>query len=184
MLAIEYALAYPQHLKGLIISNMTAGIQAYQKHIAQLLAALPSDVIAVLDKYEKVADYEAQEYQKAIQEQVYTRHLCRLNPWPEPLQRTFRNFNTKPYNYLQGPNEFIITGKLKDWDRWADLARIHTRTLVLGAQYDEMSPEDLRQMANRMPNAHAWISDKGSHMAMYDDQIPYFKELLTFLKSE
>jgi proline iminopeptidase len=26
--------------------------------------------------------------------------------------------------------------------------------------------------------------DKGSHMAMYDDQIPCFKELLTFLKSE
>jgi hypothetical protein len=81
-----------------------------------------------------------QEYQKAIQEQVYTRHLCRLNPWPEPLRRTFRNFNPKPYNYLQGPNEFIITGKLKNWDRWADLPRIHTRTLVLGAQYDEMSP--------------------------------------------
>jgi proline iminopeptidase len=53
MLAIEYALTYSQHLKGLIISNMTAGIQAYQKHIAQLRAALPSDVIAVLDKYEK-----------------------------------------------------------------------------------------------------------------------------------
>lgn len=184
MLAIEYALTYSQHLKGLIISNMTAGIQAYQKHIAQLRAALPSDVIAVLDKYEKAGYYEAQEYQKAIQEQVYTRHLCRLNPWPEPVQRTFRNFNTKPYNYLQGPNEFIITGTFKDWDRWADLPRIHTRTLVLGAQNDEMSPEDLRQMAKRMPNAHAWISDKGSHLAMYDDQIPYFKELLTFVKSE
>jgi len=34
-----------------------------------------------------------------------------------------------------------------------------------------------------LPNARAWISEKGSHGAMYDDQLPYFTELLTFLKS-
>jgi len=28
-----------------------------------------------------------------------------------------------------------------------------------------------------------WISDKGSHFAMYDDQLAYFRELLAFLKS-
>ena len=53
----------------------------------------------------------------------------------------------------------------------------------MGAKYDEMPPEDLRKMADLMPNARAWISGKGSHFAMYDDQLPYFTELLTFLKS-
>jgi proline iminopeptidase len=182
MLAIEYALAYPQHLKGLIISNMTAGIQAFEKHIAKLRAALPGDVITILDKYEKAGDYEAPEYERTIQEQVYTRYLCRLDPWPEPLERALRNLNKKLYNYLQGPNELIVNGAMKDWERWTDLPRIRTKTLVLGAKYDEMSPEDLRQMAKSIPKARAWISDKGSHLAMYDDQIPYFKELLTFLK--
>jgi proline iminopeptidase len=85
---------------------------------------------------------------------------------------------------LQGPTEFIITGTFKNWERCADLPRIHTRVLVLGAQYDEMSPEELEKMAKLIPDARAWISDKGSHLAMYDDQIPYFRELLTFLKSE
>ena len=84
---------------------------------------------------------------------------------------------------MQGPNELIATGAYKDWDRWADLPRIGTKTLVMGAKYDEMSPEDLRKMAELMPNARAWISDKGSHFAMYDDQLAYFTELLTFLKS-
>jgi len=54
---------------------------------------------------------------------------------------------------------------------------------VMGAKYDEMSPADLRKMADLMPNARAWISAKGSHFAMYDDQPAYFTELLTFLKS-
>jgi proline iminopeptidase len=54
---------------------------------------------------------------------------------------------------------------------------------LMGAKYDEMSPEDLQKMADSMPNARAWISENGSHMAMYDDQIPYFWKLLRFLKS-
>ena len=54
MLAIEYALVYQEHLKGLIISNMTAGIQAYQKHAAELRASLPKDAIAILDKSDRL----------------------------------------------------------------------------------------------------------------------------------
>jgi proline iminopeptidase len=183
MLAIEYALAYPQHLKGLIISNMTASIPSYEKYIQQLRAALPRDVIETLDRFEQSGQYEAPEYQKVIVEQVYRKHLCRLDPWPEPVVRTIRHLNLKIYNYLQGPNEFIVTGTIKNWDRWADLHRIATKTLVMGAKYDEMSPEDLRTMANLMPDASVWISEKGSHFTMYDDQVPYFTRLLTFLKS-
>jgi len=183
MLAIEYALTYPQYLKGMIISNMTAGIQAFEKHIAELRAALPDDVTRILDKYEKAGAYESPEYEKIMLEQVYSRYVCRLNPWPEPLTRGFRNLNAKVYNYLQGPNEFFVTGTMKNWERWSDLPRIRTRTLVMGAKYDEMSSKDLQKMADSMPNARAWISENGSHMAMYDDQIAYFRRLLTFLKS-
>jgi pimeloyl-ACP methyl ester carboxylesterase len=78
---------------------------------------------------------------------------------------------------MQGPNELVCTGTFKDWDRWADLPRIGTETLVMGAKYDEMSPEDLRKMADSMPNVRAWISGKGSHFAMYDDQPAYFTYL-------
>jgi proline iminopeptidase len=175
MLAIEYALAQPEHLKGLIISNMTAGIQSYEKHLTELRAALPKDVVAVLDKYERSGNYDAPEYEKVMLEQVYSRHLCRLSCASEP--------EPKIYNYMQGPNEFVVTGTFKNWERWADLPRIHTRTLVMGARYDEMYDQDLRKMAASMPNARAWISETGSHLTMWDDQVPYFRELLTFLKS-
>jgi proline iminopeptidase len=67
-------------------------------------------------------------------EQVYTRHLCRLNPTPEPVTRAFRNLNEKVYHYIQGANEFIVTGTMKNWERWTDLPRIRTKTLVLGAK--------------------------------------------------
>lgn len=184
MLTIEYALKYPEHLKGIVISNATAGVKAAEKYLATLRSDLPPKTITVLDKYERAGQYDAPEYQKVMVEQVYTKHLCRLSPWPEPLERGFRQFNDKVYNYMQGPNEMIVTGNFKNWERWDDLPRIKTKALVMGAKYDEMSPENMRKMASLMTNARAWISPIGSHMTFYDDQVPYFRALLKFLKGE
>jgi proline iminopeptidase len=183
MLAIEYALAYQQHLTGLVLSNTTAAVLSPVKHVAELRAALPEGVRAILDKYEKAGQFDASEYQKIMMDQVYTRHLCRLKPWPEPVERALRNINAKVYTYMFGPNEWVVTGTLKDWNRWADLPRIHTRTLLMGAKYDELPGEDMRKMAASMPSARAWISERGSHFTMWDDQVPYVRELLGFLKS-
>lgn len=53
----------------------------------------------------------------------------------------------------------------------------------MGARCDEMDSEEMRRIASLMPNAHAVISDKGSHLCMYDDQEWYFRELISFLKA-
>jgi proline iminopeptidase len=41
----------------------------------------------------------------------------------------------------------------------------------------------MRRMATLLPNGQAWISETGSHFAMYDDQHNYFQALLGFLKA-
>src|ERR1051325_1787441 len=89
MLAIEYALAFQQRLKGLVLSNTTAAVLSPVKHVAKLRAALPEPARAILDKYEKAGQFDAPEYQQVMMEQVYTRHVCRLKPWPEPVERAF-----------------------------------------------------------------------------------------------
>lgn len=182
MIGIEYALKYQRHLKGFILSDMTAGISAYEKYAGELRKQLPADVIAVMDKYESKGDYENPEYQEAVLTKVYSRHLCRLMPFPEPLERAFKHFNPKIYNYMQGPNEFVITGTFKNWDRWADLSKIKTPSLVIGGRYDTMNPADLKRESELMPNARLAICENGSHMSMWDDQQAYFTHLLKFVR--
>jgi proline-specific peptidase len=58
LLAIEYALKYQSHLKGLIISNMTASWASYVDYINELRRQLPADVIQILDKYERTLKKE------------------------------------------------------------------------------------------------------------------------------
>ena len=182
LLAIEYALAYPEHLKGLIISNMEPSASGLARHLAVLRAQLPPAILADVKKYEQSDEYDNPEYQKAM-DFAYHRNVCRLETWPEPVTRNFRTFNHNVYNFFQGNNEFVISGAMKGWDRWADLSKIKTRTLCIGARYDEMNPDDIRRMSELLPNGEVWISQTGSHLTMWDDQVPYFKTLLRFLKS-
>lgn len=183
MLTYEYALKYGSHLKGLVISDMVASVPGYVEHAAKLRAEFPPDVQKKLETYEAKSDYDSPEYQKIIFENLYAKHLCRLDPWPAPIDVSLKFMNQKIYNYMQGPNEFVITGTFKDWDRTKDLKNITTKALVMGARYDTMDPEEMKRIAAAMPNARAVISDRGSHLGMYDDQAWYFDQLNRFLKS-
>jgi proline iminopeptidase len=180
MLGIEYALKYQRHLKGLVISSMTASIPSYMAYAGKLRAALPPETIAVLDKYEAKGDYDNPEYEKAMMEQVYSRHICRLDPWPDSVQRAFKHMNPKVYNTMQGPNEFVITGNFKDWDRWKDLPQIKVPTLLLVGRFDEMNPEDIQREGKLIPHSRVHVCERGSHLAMWDDQESYFPALLKF----
>jgi len=184
LLAIEYALKYQQHLKGLVISNMAASTDSFVKHISKIRSQFSADIRAQLEYYENANKTDDPAYQALLFDKLYNVFICRLHPWPDPVLRSLGGWNQHVYHVLQGRSEFEATGRMKGWDRWADLPKIKTRTLTMGAQYDEMDPEDMRRMATLMPRGEAWISETGSHFAMYDDQQNYFRALLSFLKAD
>jgi proline iminopeptidase len=182
MLGIEYALAYQRHLKGLIISNMTASIPSYVASITALRQQLPPAMIRTLERYEATGEYTAPEYEALMFKQIYMKYICRLDPWPEPLVRMFRHLNTHVYNTMQGPNEFVVTGTFKNWDRWNDLLRITVPTLLSVGRFDTMSVADIEKMGALIPRARVAICEQGSHCSMYDDQETYFRDLIAFIK--
>jgi proline iminopeptidase len=183
ILAIEYALQHQQHLRGLVISNMTAGIQSYLKRTAFIKAQLPPDTRVRLTALEAKEAYDSPEYQKIMMEELYPQMICRLRPWPEPVSRSLRHANDTIYNLMQGKSEFLVTGNLKDWERWDRLHEIKVKALTIGARHDEMDPEDMKKMAGLMRNGRYADCPNGSHMCMWDDQAAYFKQLLAFLRS-
>jgi proline iminopeptidase len=180
MLAIEYALTHPGHLKALIISDMTASVASYEKYAASLLAELSEEDRKTLAKYAAEGNYEAPEYMEIMFGKVYAKHLLRME-WPEPVNRAFRKFNPKIYNTMQGPNEFVITGNFKNWDRWEDLKKIDVPTLLIAGKHGTMSPDDIKRMGSLIPRSRVVITE-GSHLEMYDAQEQYFRELVKFVK--
>jgi proline iminopeptidase len=187
ILAIEYALKYQQHLKGLVISNMMASIPAYNEYAkSTLMPAMPPEVLKEVLRYEDAKDYENPKYMELLMQHYYTKHLLRmpLAQWPDPVNRTFAKLNRKVYVPMQGPSEMGAIGgcKLEKWDRTADLAAIKVPTLVVGARYDTMDPEHMRWMAGQFPLGRFLYCPEGSHLALYDDQQVWFKGLIAFLR--
>lgn len=186
LLAIEYALRYQRHLRGLVISNMMASVPAYNAYAEQvLMPAMDQAALAEIKLLEASGQIEDPRYMELLTEQHYIHHVLRMPvaDWPDPVQRGFAHINPAIYVSMQGPSELGISAgaKLYHWDRTSDLASITVPTLVIGARHDTMDPAHMEMMASLLPAGRYLYCPDGSHLAMYDDQETYFAGLVEFL---
>jgi proline iminopeptidase len=184
ILAIEYALAHPDALKCLIISNMMDSIPAYNDYAHRvLMPAMDRTQLALVQQLEAQHQTQDPRYMQTLVPMHYEQHFLRrpFAEWPEPVSRSFGHLNQHVYELMQGPSELGASGRLVEWNRSADLHRITVPTLVIGARYDTMDPHWMQAMANRLQHGQYLYLPNGSHMAMYDDQDAYFAGLIRFL---
>ena len=186
ILAIEYALRYQQHMRGMVISNMMASVPAYNAYAEQvLMPQMDQTALAEIKALEASGDIENPRYMELLTEQHYVHHVLRMpaQDWPDPAQRGITHINQAIYVSMQGPSELGISpqASLAHWDRTADLTSINVPALVIGAAHDTMDPAHMQMMAGALPRGRYLHCPNGSHMAMYDDQQTYFAGLIDFL---
>jgi proline iminopeptidase len=184
-LAIEYALAHQEHLKGLVVSNMMASIPAYNRYAEEvLMPRMDQQALAEIKRLEAAGETDDPSYEALLMEHHYRFHVLRMPPeeWPEPVTRSLAHVNASIYVPLQGPSELGASGKLLHWDRSADLDAITVPTLVMGAAHDTMDPAHLEWMAAQLPDGRYHHCPEGSHLAIVDDQQTYFEGLVRFLR--
>jgi len=187
ILAIEYALAYPGSLKGIVISNMMSDVPAYNAYARDVLKpSMDQDAVSEIESLEATGDIENPRYMELLYEHHYVHHVLRMPvaDWPDPVRRAFAAINPAVYVTMQGPSELGISqdAKLAQWSRFDDLASIEVPALVIGARYDTMDPAHMERMAERLPLGRYLYCPEGSHLAMYDDQHRYFSGLVEFLR--
>ncbi len=185
-LAIEYALAHPGALKGLIISNMMASIPLYNTYAAEvLMPQIDPEILAEIKAFEAAEDYANPRYMELLMEHHYVNHVLRrpAEEWPAEVLSTFEHINPEIYVLMQGPSELGASGRLLEWDRTDDLSQIEVPTLVIGAEYDTMDPSHMEWMAGEFPTGEYLYCPDGSHLAHYDDQTVYMEGLIRFIHS-
>ena len=185
LLAVEYALKYQSHLKGLVISNMMSSIPKYNEYAERvLMPAMDQKALAEIKALERDKKYEDPHYTELLIPNFYMQHILRMpaDQWPDPVNRAFKHINNDIYIPMQGPSELGASGALEKWDRSADLKSITVPTLVIGAKYDTMDPNHMKWMAGQFPKGHFLLCPNGSHLAEYDDQQTYFTGLIKFIR--
>jgi L-proline amide hydrolase len=182
MLAAEHAVLRPKGLKALVISDSPASMETWVSEANKLRAALPAEVQATLLQHEKAGTTSSPEYIKATRV-FYDRHVCRVNPWPPEVARTFAALEEDPTVYftMNGPSEFHVVGTLKHWTIVDRLHLIQAPTLLISGKYDEATPACVQPFADRIKNVRWAKFENSSHMPHVEETERYLKVVGDFL---
>lgn len=183
MLGAEHAITRPKGLRKLILSNSPASIALWVSEANRLRADLDPVTQERLTRYEALAEYDNPEYLEAVQV-FYDRHVCRVIPNPEEVQRSFRQMGEDPtvYMTMNGPTEFHCIGSLVDWSVVDRVHQIEVPTLLLSGHYDEATPATVQPFADAIPDVRWHIFENSSHMPFVEEPEAFDEVVLNFLQ--
>jgi proline-specific peptidase len=163
MLGMEYALTQPSGLRGLIICDSPSSMRLWVQEANRLREDLPPEIQETLLRHEAAGTTQSDEYQTAMQA-FYDKHVCRVVPAPDYVQRSMDQILNQVYLTMNGPSEFHVVGTLKDWDITPRLGGISVPTLVISGAYDEATPLIARTVHEAIPGSEWVLFDESSHM--------------------
>jgi proline-specific peptidase len=183
MLSMEYMFTQPTGVASLTIASSPASMIQWVEEANRLREELPLEVQAALLKHEAAGTTTDPEYLEAMQV-FYDRHVCRRQPYPDYVQRSFDFLGNTPaevYNTMNGPSEFHVIGVIKNWDVRDRLGEIKVPTLITSGRYDEATPLIAGTIQKRIPGSQWVVFEESSHLAHVEEEERYMQVLGDFI---
>ncbi len=182
MLALEYALTFPDGAKSLVLESTFADGAFHQQESDRLLSAFGPEFVRMRRVHEIMGTTDSAEY-KASDWLMFCRHGCRINPWPPEMMEAMETLDGaagRPYRAIVG-EEFSLLGNLRFWNRLPDLHQITQPTLITVGEYDHVTPEEALKMHLELPNSRAHVFRGISHAYLWEATEEYRAVLGEFL---
>lgn len=180
MLAVDYTLAYPTQVDRLVLTSPCLSMVKVRADMERLKATLPLKVVEIIAREEAAGSTDSPAYRYAMME-FYRRHVCRLQPWPAALHRSYDGWSWQVYKEMWGPSEFYPIGNLREYEREGLLSNIANETLFLCGRFDEMTPEATLQYAQRIRNAKAKVFERSAHLSPLEEPDDFVSTMRAFL---
>jgi L-proline amide hydrolase len=181
MLAQEHVLSGAVGIVSLTLSSTLANLALWNEEQLKLRAALPPDVVVVLDRHEEAGTYDDPEYEQAMQSYM-DRHFYR-GPQPRAELEAMGNGRAPDvYRAMQGPNEWTTTGALKGWSSHERLHEIDVPTLVVRGRYDMSTDPISAELVNGIRGAREVVFEESSHTPVLEETDRYLEVVGDFLK--
>lgn len=174
MLGAEHAVRRPHGLRALILSNSPASMALWVSEAKVLRGELPTAIEDALNRHEADGTTSDPEYLAATQA-YYDLHVCRVVPNPPEVIRMQEILAEDPtvYNTMNGPNEFFVTGTLREWSVVEEVQYIQAPTLLLSGRHDEATPATVEPFFERIPEVRWEIFEDSSHMPFVEEPERY-----------
>jgi proline iminopeptidase len=182
-LAAEYMLRLrPSGVISLTMAGSCLSMKRWAADQRVWILELPEEVQSVIREAEAKGDFETEEYQSAIGA-FYAQHVCRLDPWPDYVQRAIspEKMGKEVYLHMNGPSEFTTTGTLKDFERVDQLREIETPALFICGRYDEATPAATEFYHRNMPGSEYAVIENASHLSHAEQPDMFNRAVRDFL---
>ncbi|MFL5921341.1 MAG: proline iminopeptidase-family hydrolase [Gaiellaceae bacterium] len=164
MLALEYAFVRPAGLASLVLNSTPTSAPRWAEETLRLHGDLPSG----LDEKEAEAEFKR-------------RHICGLEPEPEVLKEARAKFGVQVYETMWGPNEYTVTGALKEWDVIDRLGEIGVPALITSGRHDECTPALVEPLHAGIAGSEWVLFEDSTHMAYLEEPERYVEVVGGFL---
>jgi proline iminopeptidase len=179
MLGVDYLLSGAP-VTSLILASPGLSIPSWMEDAARLRKTLPPDIQETLAHHEAAGTTNTLRYRAATM-QYYHRYMCRMEPWPEQMNRSHEASSGVVYREMWGPSELYVTGNLMDYDRTGRLCEIAVPTLYTCGRYDEATPESTAWYRSLTPAAGMLVFESSAHMPHLEETEVYLAAIRSFL---
>jgi L-proline amide hydrolase len=182
MLALLHALERPPGLVSVVAADSPASIPGFVAGCNELLDAMDPEVSATIRAGERSGETSTPEFQAAVME-FYKRHVCRVDPWPDYVVRSFEAMEGDPtvYGTMNGPTEFTVVGTIKDFDITDRLGEIEIPVLLISGEHDEVRPHLTAAMHERLRRGERVVFEDSSHMPHVEEPERFLAVVEEFL---
>jgi L-proline amide hydrolase len=141
------------------------------------------DVRDTIRAGERSGETSTPEFQAAVMT-FYKRHVCRVDPWPDYVVRSFEAMESDPtvYGTMNGPTEFTVVGTIKDFDITDRLGEIEVPVLLVSGEHDEVRPHLTAEMHELLRDGERVVFEDSSHMPHVEEPERFLAVVEEFLE--
>ena len=167
-------------LASLILHSTFASCRAAGAIEQRAYDALPPEIAETLREHEAAGTTDDSAYQAA--RRVFDlRYVCRIDPWPDFLQRAIAWANFAIAEAMEDRDDRHAAGGRKNWDVTAQLGEIRVPTLVLAGRYDGLDGGQDEVLRDGIAGA-TWVRfEESSHYAHAEEPERFVAVLDGFL---
>jgi L-proline amide hydrolase len=182
MLALLHGIERPPGLVSLVVADSPGSIAEFVAGANELLETLPPDVVETIRAGERSGETSTPEFEGAVME-FYKRFVCRTDPWPDAVVRSFAAMESDPtvYSTMNGPTEFTVVGTIRDFDITDRLEEIEVPVLLISGQYDEVRPHVVEAVHDRLRDSEWVLFEDSSHMPHIEEPERFLELVERFL---
>lgn len=181
ILGLEYYRAYPEHVTSLTLMSPMLDVPSWERNARRLVKTLSDSSQKAIATREAEGKLDAPDYQAALGE-FYGKYVF-LRPIQADLDSLMATANHDIYQYMQGPNEFTITGTLKKYNATPFLKDVNVPVLFTVGDVDESNPETVKRHAQLTPHAQYAVIPNAAHIVQWDAPDETNRIIREFLKA-